>query len=189
MLSALSRDYPSLTQIPNGVLFADGAKGRALIIDQQRIEVSENGAHVNPIAIEQMQSDLSKAVPLIDHAPPYRVRVEGTGTIQAFEGTDPGEVLRTYAPPNPAWDAVGGRCTHACVRFLFTGEDGVQRDVHVEPYFAQPDKFYVMVVSMSAPAGVPSLDNAMRAAQAEIGIIERLSDRIVSDIAEPTRTA
>jgi len=188
LLRELSRDYPSLTQIPNGVLFADATKGRALIIDQTRIEVSENGAHVSTNALEQMQADLHKTVPLIDIAPPYRVRIEGTGTIQALEGLDPAAVLRNYAPPNPAWDSVGGHCTHSCVRFLFTGDDGTQRDVHVEPLFAQPDKFYVMAVSMNAPTGVPSLERAMRVAQDEVGLIERLSDRIVSDIAEPTRT-
>lgn len=188
LLRELARDYPSLTQIPNGVLFTDATKGRALIIDQTRIEVSENGAHVSTNALEQMQADLHKTVPLIDMAPPYRVRVEGTGTIQALEGLDPGEVLRNYAPPNPAWDSVGGRCTHSCVRFLFTGPDGTQRDVHIEPLFAQPDKFYVMAVSMNAPTGVPTLERAMHVAQDEVGLIERLSDRIVSDIAEPTRT-
>jgi hypothetical protein len=182
LLRELHRDYPSLTQIPNGVLFADPAQGRALIIDQTHVEASENNPHVSPAALGRMQADVRIAVPIVDFSPPYRVRVEGTGTIQALEGVDPAEVLLAHAPPQPGWDEIGGRCTHACVRYLFTAPNGVQRDVHVEPLFAQPDKFYVMVVSMNGNLGVDSLEVAMRQAQDEFDIIERLSDRIVADI-------
>ena len=182
LLRELHREYPSLTQIPNGVLFTDPAKGRALIIDQTRIEASENSAHVPLSALDQLESDLRKAVPILNYSPPYRVRLEGTGTIQTLEGVSPAAVLRSHAPPNPAWDEIGGTCTHACVRYLFTSVDGVQRDVHVEPLFAQQDKFYVMVVSMTGAPGLPTLDSALAQAQTEADIIERLSDRIVADI-------
>ncbi len=182
LLAQLHREYPSLTQIPNGVLFADSAKGRSLVVDQTRIEASENSPHVPVSAVDQMGSDLRKAVPIIDQGPPYRLRVEGTGTIQALEGVDPAAVLRAYAPPDPAWNAIGGTCTHSCVRYLFTTDAGLQRDVHVEPLFAVHDKFYVMVVSMDAGQGVESLDDALLRAQQEVAIIERLSDRIVSDL-------
>ena len=57
---------------------------------------------------------------------------------------------------------------------------GVQRDLHIEPLFAQADKFYVMAVSMNGQQGVPTLDAAMAQAHDEIDIIERLSNRIVS---------
>lgn len=178
----LHRDYPSLTQIPNGVLFSDPAKGRALIIDQTHVEASENSPHVAPSALERLQADVRIAAPIVDFTPPYRVRVEGTGTIQALEGVDPAQVLFAHAPPEPGWNEIGGRCTHACVRYLFTDETGVQRDVHVEPLFAAPDKFYVMVVSMNGNQGVQTLEAAMQQAHDEFDIIERLSNRIVSDL-------
>lgn len=184
LLRELHRDYPSLTQVPNGVLFADPAKGRTLFVDQTRVETAENGAHVPVSAVDQMENELRTVVPIVDYAPPYRVRVEGTGTIQALEGVNPTQVLRSYAPPEPGWDAIGGRCTHSCLRYLFTADDGTQRDVHVEPLFAQPDKFYVMVVSFNGGQGVASLDDAMRQAHDEVGVIERLSNRIVADIVE-----
>jgi hypothetical protein len=184
LLRELHRDYPSLTQIPNGVLFADPAKGRTLFIDQSHIETAASGAHVAVSVIDQMQSELRTVVPIVVYGPPYRVRVEGTGTVQALEGVNPTDVLRSYAPPEPSWDAIGGRCTHTCVRYLFTADDGTQRDVHVEPLFAQPDKFYVMVVSFNGGQGVASLDDAMQQAHDEVGVIERLSNRIVADIVE-----
>jgi len=182
LLRELHREYPSLTQVPNGVLFADPAHGRALFVDQSRVETSQTGAHVPASAIEQMQMELRTVVPIIDYAPPYRVRVEGTGTIQALEGVSPANVLRSYAPPEPEWDALAGTCTHSCVRYLFSADDAIQRDVHIEPLFAQPDKFYVMVVTINANAGVPTLDAAMQQAHDEVDLIERLSDRIVSDL-------
>ena len=182
LLRELHREYPSLTQVPNGVLFADPAHGRALFVDQSRVETSQTGAHVPASAIEQMQMELRTVVPIIDYAPPYRVRVEGTGTIQALEGVSPANVLRSYAPPEPEWDALAGTCTHSCVRYLFSADDAIQRDVHIEPLFAQPDKFYVMVVTTNANAGVPTLDAAMQQAHDEVDLIERLSDRIVSDL-------
>lgn len=110
------------------------------------------------------------------------MRVEGTGTIQALEGVNPAQVLLAHAPPGRHWDEIGGRCTHAAVRYLFTDESGVQRDLHIEPLFAQADKFYVMAVSMNGQQGVPTLDAAMAQAHDEIDIIERLSNRIVSDL-------
>jgi hypothetical protein len=54
--------------------------------------------------------------------------------------------------------------------------------MHVEPLFAQPDKFYVMVLSVPG-SGSPTLDDAMGRARREAEIIERLSDRVVSDLA------
>ena len=184
LLRELHRDYPSLTQIPSGVLFADPAKGRALLIDQTRVEASENSLHVPSSAIEAMQSDLQRTVPIVDYAPPYRVRVEGAGTIQALEGVDPAEVLRTCAPPDPGWNEIGGKCTHVCVRFLFTSAEGIQRDAHVEPLFAQQDKFYVMIVSFMAAPGAATLTVAFEQARDEVAIIGRLGNRIVADIVD-----
>jgi hypothetical protein len=163
-------------------LFADPSKGRALLIDQTHVEASENSLHVPASAINAMESDLQRAVPILDFAPPFRVRVEGTGTIQALEGVDPAAVLRAYAPPDPAWNAIGGQCTHSCVRFLFTSADGVQRDVHIEPLFAQQDKFYLMIVSFTGAPGAATLPVALEQARNEIAVIERLGDRIVADI-------
>ena len=182
LLRELHRSYPSLTQIPNGVLFSDPAQGRVLIVDQTHVEASDNSPHVAPSALERLQSDIRIAAQTVDFAPPYRVRVEGAGTIQALEGVNPAQVLLAHAPPEPHWDEIGGRCTHACVRYLFTDESGVQRDVHIEPLFAQPDKFYVMAVSMNGQQGVATLDAAMTQAHDEIDIIERLGNRIVSDL-------
>ena len=166
------------------MLFADPAQGKTLFVDQTRIEAAQAGAHLPASALDQLQSDLRTVAPIVGFDPPYRVRVEGTGTIQALEGVNPASVLRAHAPPNPAWDAIGGTCTHACVRYLFTAGDGIQRDVHVEPLFAQPDKFYVMVVTINSGHVPASLDAAMDQAQSEAGIIERLSNRIVSDIVD-----
>jgi hypothetical protein len=182
LLRELRHGYPSLTQIPNGVLFSDPAKGRAMIIDQTHVEASENSPHVAPAALDRLINDFRVAVPVIDFQPPYRVRVEGTGTIQALEGVNPAQVLLEHAPPRLAWDQIGGRCTHACVRYLFTDDAGIQRDVHVEPLFAQPDKFYVMAISINGAGVVDSLDAAMQQAHNEVDVIERLSDRIVSDL-------
>ena len=183
LLRELARDYPSLTQIPGGVLFSDPGKGRALIIDQARVEVSENGQHVSIASVDRMGDDLRKTVPLVSFPPPFGLRVEGTGTIQALEGLDPVSALKAHAPPDEAWSEIAGPCRFACVRYLFVTDDGGQRDVHVEPLFAQPDKFYVMVVTTT---GMPSqsLDNALARARQEVGIMEHLSDRIVSDIVE-----
>jgi len=184
LLRELHRDYPSLTQVPNGVLFAEPAHGRTLFIDQSRIETAQSGIHVPVSAVDQMQSELRSVVPIVDYPPPYRVRVEGVGTIQALEGINPASVLSAYAPAEPAWDAIAGKCTHSCVRYLFTADNSIQRDVHVEPLFAQPDKFYVMAVTINGDAGQPTLDAAMQQAHDEVDLIERLSDRIVSDLVE-----
>ena len=185
MLRALGNEYPTLTQVAGGIFFSDPAKGRALIVDQTRVEVSENQPNLSPASVNRLTGDLQKAIPLLAFPPPYRVRVEGMGTIQAMEGLNPVEVLKAHAPPNAVWNEIAGPCAFACVRYLFTTEDGGQRDVHVEPLFAQPDKFYVMAVTMGGGEGWPSLDAAMNYAQYEVQLIERLSDRIVSDLAEP----
>ena len=182
LLRELHRDYPSLTQIPNGVLFSDPAQGRTLVVDQTHIEASENSAHVAASAIERLQNDVRIAAPIVDMAAPYRVRVEATGTVQALEGVNPASVLREHAPPSPGWDQIAGRCTHACVRYLFTADDGTQRDVHVEPLFAQPDRFYVMVVSVNGAQGAASLDAAIGQTSDEVAIIERLGNRIIADL-------
>jgi hypothetical protein len=186
LLRELHRDYPSLTQVPNGVLFSDPPQGRTLIVDQTHVEASENSAHVAASAIERLQSDVRIAAPIVDLAPPIRVRIEATGTIQALEGVNPASVLRAHAPPEPGWDRIAGRCTHACVRYLFTADDGTQRDVHVEPLFAQPDRFYVMVVSVNGAQGADSLDAAIGQAGDEIAVIERLGNRMVADLVGAT---
>ncbi len=182
LLRELHRDYPSLTQIPTGVLFSDPVQGRALVVDQTHIEASENSAHVAASAIERLRNDVRIAAPIVDMAAPYRVRVEATGTVQALEGVNPASVLRAHAPPEPGWDEIAGHCTHACVRYLFTADDGTQRDVHVEPLFAQPDRFYVMVVSVNGVTGAASLDAAIGQTADEVAVIERLSNRIVADL-------
>lgn len=187
LLRELSRDYPSLTQIPGGVLFSDPSKGRVLIVDQIRVEASENSPSISVTTVDRMSEDLRKTMPAVSFPPPYAVRIEGMGTIQALGGLDPVSALKAHAPSDDAWSDVAGPCRYACVRYLFATPDGGQRDVHVEPLFAQPDKFYVMVVTT---AGVPrsSLDEAMRFARQEVDVIERVSDRIVSDIAERAKT-
>lgn len=183
LLRELSRDYPSLTQIPGGVLFSDPGKGRALILDQMRVEASENSPNISAATVDRFGEDLRKAMPAISFPPPYSLRIEGMGTIQALEGLDPVAALRAHAPPNEGWNEIAGTCRYSCVRYLFVTDDGGQRDVHVEPLFAQPDKFYIMVVTTT---GMPrqSLDDVIRRSRQEVDVIERLSDRIVSDIAE-----
>jgi hypothetical protein len=186
LLRELARDYPSLTQIPGGVLFTDAGKGRALIIDQTRVEASENSPNISMETIDRMGDDLRKTMPLVSFPPPYGLRIEGTGTIQALEGLDPVVALKAHAPPDEQWTEIAGPCRYACVRYLFVTDDGGQRDVHVEPLFAQPDKFYVMVVTTT---GMPSqtLDNVLTRARQEVDVMERLSDRIVSDIVAQQR--
>ncbi|MBV8365053.1 MAG: hypothetical protein JO194_00995 [Candidatus Eremiobacteraeota bacterium] len=184
LLRELRHEYPSLTQIPNGVLFSDPAKGRAMIIDQTHVEASENSPNVAPAALDRLVTAVRVTVPVIDFSPPYRVRVEGAGTVQALEGVNPAQVLLAHAPPHTGWGQIGGRCTHSCLRYLFTDDAGIQRDVHVEPLFAQPDKFYVMAVSINGSGGVDSLDDAMDQVYREVDVIERLGNRMVSDLVE-----
>ena len=62
-------------------------------------------------------------------------------------------------------------------------DDGAQHDVHVEPLFAQPDKFFITITSSTGPQGVSSLDSAIDHIRNESEVIDRLSDRIVHDIA------
>jgi len=183
LLRELSRDYPTLTQIPGGVLFTDPAKGRAFVIDQQRIEVSENSPNISGATLDRINQDFSRTLPFVSFPPPYGLRFEGLGTIQAMEGLDPVEALKSYAPPDDSWGQIAGSCRYACVRYLFVTPEGAQRDVHVEPLFSAPDRFYVLVVTSGGVPGA-SLSETMQRAQQEMDVIERLSDRIVGDIAE-----
>ncbi len=186
LLRELHRDYPSLQQVPGGVIFSDPPKGRMLLIDQTKVESVENSPNSPFDAIGRIQSDFEKSIPVLGYPPPFHVRVEGAGTIQAMEGLNPTGVLLRYAPPSGAWSSLAGDCAFAGVRYIFRTPEGVQRDVHVEPLFAQPDKFYVMVLSI-ANAGLPTLGDAMHHARREAEVIERLCDRVVSDIAEGQR--
>lgn len=181
LLRELHSDYPSLQQIPGGIVFSDPPRGRMLLIDQTKVETVENNPNSPFEAVERMRGVFEKAVPVVQYPAPFHVRVDGAGTIQAMEGLNPASVLLAHAPPRAEWNAIAGHCTFAGLRYIFRGDDGGQRDVHIEPLFAQPDKFYVMVVS-AAGAGLPSLDDAMERARSETEIIERLSDRVVSDL-------
>jgi hypothetical protein len=184
LLRELHRDYPSLQQIPGGVLFSDPPKGRMLLIDQTKVESVENSPNSPFEAIDRMRSDFHKSIPLLEYPPPFHIKIEGAGTIQAMEGLNPTQVLMEHAPPQESWTSLAGSCTFAGIRYIFRTEDGFQRDVHIEPLFAQPDKFYVMVLSMASGAGAASLDQAMDTARQETEVIERLSDRVVSDLSQ-----
>ena len=182
LLRELHRDYPSLQQVPGGVIFSDPPKGRMLLIDQTKVESVENSPNSPFDAIARIQSDFEKSIPVLRYPPPFHVRIEGAGTIQAMEGLDPAAVLLQFAPPSKTWSSLAGDCAFAGIRYIFRTPDGLQRDVHIEPLFAQPDKFYVMVLSMGN-AGLASLGDAMQYARREAEVIERLSDRVVSDLA------
>jgi hypothetical protein len=181
LLRELHSDYPTLQQIPGGVIFSDPPRGRVLLIDQTKVETIENNPNSPFEAIDRMRGVFHKTIPLVQYPAPFFVRVDGAGTIQAMEGLNPTQVLLGHAPPRDEWNAIAGSCSFAGLRYIFRSDDGGQRDVHVEPLFAQPDKFYVMVLSMPA-TGASSLDEALQRARTETEIIERLSDRIVNDL-------
>ena len=183
MLRELHRDYPTLTQIPGGAMFTDPPKGRVLIVDPTKIELTAMNTPSVVSAVERMHDDLRKILPVLHISPPFRLRVEGAGTIQALEGLDPVAVLKAYAPPRDSWTSLAGRCAFTGLRYVFAADDGAQHDVHVEPLFAQPDKFFITTTSSTGPSGVTSLDQAIEHARRESEIIERLSDRMVNDIA------
>src|SRR4029077_446971 len=111
------------------------------------------------------------------------VKVEADGTIQAWEGLDPVAVLKRHAPPREDWDSLGGSCRFACVRYLFATPEGGQRDVRIEPLFQAPDRFYTSAISMPGAGASDTLEAAMDRARQEADIIERLSNRLVADIA------
>jgi hypothetical protein len=182
LLRELHTDYPSLQQIPGGVIFSDPARGRALLIDQTKVETVENNPNSPFDAIDRMQGVLHKTVPIVQYPAPYFVRIDGAGTIQAMAGLNPAQVLLEHAPARQDWDAIAGSCSFAGLRYIFRA-DGGQRDVHIEPLFAQPDKFYVMVLSVPG-VGLATLDEALARARTEAEVIERLSDRIVNDLVE-----
>jgi hypothetical protein len=182
LLRHLHAEYPALQQVPGGVLFSDPATGRVLVIDQTKIEAVEHNPNSPPDAVERIRLTFRKVVPVVAYAAPFFVRVDGAGTIQALEGLNPTQVLLEHARPREEWQAVAGTCAFAGLRFIFRTFDGGQRDLHVEPLFAQPDKFYLMVAS-SAGSGAATLDAALDRAREEAALIERLSDRIVSDLA------
>jgi hypothetical protein len=181
LLRELHADYPSLQQIPGGVIFSDPQRGRVLVVDQTKVETVENNPNSPMHALDRMRDVLGKTVPIAGYPPPFFVRLDGAGTIQAMEGINPTQVLLQHASPHPEWNAIAGACSSAGLRFIFRADDGGQRDVHVEPLFAQPDKFYVMVLAVPG-AGFATLEVALERARAEAELIERLSDRIVSDL-------
>ena len=163
-------------------MFSDPSKGRVLIVDPGKVELTEMNTPSVSSAVDRMQDDLRRVLPLLSVAPPFRVKVEGAGTIQALEGLDPVAALKEYAPPSESWNDLVGRCAFAGLRYVFTDGDGTQHDVHVEPLFAQPDKFFITITAAGGPQGSASLDEAIASARRESEIIERLSDRIVNDI-------
>src|SRR5579872_1676255 len=62
LLRELHRDYPSLQQIPGGVIFSDPPKGRMLLIDQTKVESVENSPNSPFDAIDRMQTDFAKSI-------------------------------------------------------------------------------------------------------------------------------
>src|SRR5271165_2467117 len=94
LLRELHRDYPTLTQIPAGAMFTDPPKGRVLIVDPTKIEMAAMNAPSVAAVVDRMHEDLRKILPVLHVAPPFRLRVEGAGTIQALEGLDPVAVLK-----------------------------------------------------------------------------------------------
>jgi hypothetical protein len=187
LLRELHREYPTLTQIPGGAMFTDPPKGRVLIVDPTKIELTEMNAPSVSGVVDRMHEDLRKIVPILHVSPPFRIKVEGAGTIQAMEGLDPVTVLKSYAPPRESWSDLVGRCAFAGLRYVFASEDGTQHDVHVEPLFAQPDKFFMTITAAGGPQASASLDEAIETARHESEVIERLSDRIVNDIVGDNR--
>jgi hypothetical protein len=181
LLRELHEAYPSLQQIPGGVLFSDPGHGRMLLIDQTKVETVENNPNSPFEAIDRMRGIFAKSIPLVQYPPPFHVRIDGAGIIQALEGLNPTQILLEHAHPREDWNAIAGACTFAGLRYIFRTPDGSQRDVHVEPLFAQPDKFYLMIVSAGG-TGSPTLEDAMDRAREEASVIERLSDRIVNDL-------
>jgi len=186
LLQELHREYPTLTQIPAGAMFTDPPKGRVLIVDPAKIELTEMNTPSVSAAVDRMHDVVRKIVPILHAAPPFRLKVEGAGTIQAMEGLDPVAVLKSYAPSQHSWSDLAGRCAFTGLRYVFASEDGTQRDVHVEPLFAQPDKFFLTITAAAGPQGSASLDEAIESARHEAEVIERLSDRIVNDIVGET---
>jgi len=182
LLRELHRDYPTLTQIPGGAMFTDPPKGRVLIVDPTKIELTEMNTPSVSTAVERMHQDLRKIVPVLNIVQPFRIKVEGAGTIQALEGLDPVAALKAYAPARESWSDLVGRCAFAGLRYVFAMDDGTQHDVHVEPLFAQPDKFFITITAAGGPNGSASLDEAIATAHHESEVFERLSDRIVNDI-------
>ncbi len=182
LLRELHREYPTLTQIPGGAMFTDPPKGRVLIVDPTKIELTEMNTPSVSSAVERMHDNLRAVVPVLNVPPPFRLKMEGAGTIQALEGLDPVGALKDYAPPSDSWSELVGRCAFAGLRYVFSDDDGTQRDVHVEPLFAQPDKFFITITTAAGPQGAATLDEAIAVARRESEIIERLSDRIVNDI-------
>src|SRR5579864_5704270 len=94
LLRELHREYPTLTQIPGGAMFTDPPKGRVLIVDPTKIELTEMNTPSVSTAVDRMKADLERIVPILGVAPPYRLKVEGAGTIQALGGLDPVSVLK-----------------------------------------------------------------------------------------------
>jgi len=164
-------------------MFTDPPKGRVLIVDPSKIELTEMNVPAVSAAVDRMRDDLRKIVPVLHVVPPFRLKVEGAGTIQALEGLDPVATLKAYAPPRATWSEVAGKCAFAGLRYVFAGDDGTQHDVHLEPLFSQPDKFFITITSSTGPQGAASLDAAIDQARHESELIERLSDRIVADVA------
>src|SRR5579872_1582882 len=130
LLRELHRSYPSLQQIPGGVLFSDPPAGRMLLIDQTKVESVENSPNAPLDAITRMHADFERSIPVLQYPPPFHLKIEGAGTIQALEGLNPTAVLMRYAPPNARWSELAGDCAFAGIRYIFRTQDGMQRDVH-----------------------------------------------------------
>ncbi|HYK54307.1 MAG TPA: hypothetical protein VEV38_12310, partial [Candidatus Eremiobacteraceae bacterium] len=70
LLRELHRDYPNLTQIPGGAMFTEPQKGRVLIVDPSKIELTEMNTPSVSAAVDRMYDDLRKIVPVLHVVPP-----------------------------------------------------------------------------------------------------------------------
>lgn len=181
LLGVLHSEYPSLEQVPGGIEFSDKYKGKSLTVDLAKVELEDLDPDSYVVAIDHMIPILEKVLRSLTFPPPYRVRVEATGTIQGL-GSDPLESLRKRFGPEPGWFADVPGHAGPGVRYALEAPDGSIRDYKIEPWFAKPGHFYVSATAFSPPTGESTLVGALDFARAEAERTRVLGDRIATDI-------